>query len=275
MINLFNWEGTKYLSDMLGKFFSIAPNIISAIIILIIGILISKIISKIIVKILKKIKIDKLSENLQKIDFIEKLNLEIKLSLIIGKFIYYFMILIFLVISTDILGMPIISNLIVGIFNFIPNLLVALLLLVFGILLANWMKNIVFTVAKSLGLPSASIISNLVFYFIFINVLISALVQAKINIGFFSTNLSLIIGGVVFAFALAYGLASKNIMSNIISSFYYKNKYKIGEYVKIGEYEGEICSKDNFSITLCSKNKKIVIPISKLNETEIVIISKN
>ncbi len=275
MINLFNWDGTKYLSEMLGKIVSIVPNIVSALIILFVGIFIAKIITKLVIKILRKIKIDKISDNLQNIDFIEKMNLDIRLSTIISKFLYYFLILIILVISTDILGMPIISNLIVSIFNFIPNLLVALLLLIFGILLANWLKGIVYTVAKSLGLPSASIISNLVFYFIFINVLISALVQAKVNIEFFSTNISLIIGGVVFAFALAYGLASKNIMSNIISSFYYKNKYNIGDYVKIGEYEGEICSKDNFSITLCFKNKKIVIPISKLNEKEVVITSKD
>ncbi len=273
MINLFNWEGTKYLSDMLGKLFSIVPNIVSALLILIIGIFIAKIISKLVMKILRKIKIDKISDNLQNIEFIDKMNFDIRLSTIIGKFLFYFLVLVILVISTDILGMPIISNLIVSIFNFIPNLLVALLLLIFGILLANWLKGIVYTVAKSLGLPSASIISNLVFYFIFINVLISALVQAKVNIGFFSTNLSLIIGGVVFAFALAYGLASKNILSNIISSFYYKNTYNIGDYVKIGTYEGEICSKDNFSITLCFENKKIVIPISKLNEMEVVVIT--
>ncbi len=274
MINLFNWDGTKYLGEMLGKLVSILPNIISAILILIIGIIVAKILSKIVTKLLIKLKIDKLSEKLENIEFIDKLGVSVRLSSIIGKFFYYFLILILLVMATDVLGMPIISNLIVSVFNFIPNLMVSLLLLIFGILLANWLKEIVFTVAKSLGLPSASIISNLVFYFIFINVLISALVQAKINIEFFSTNLSLIIGGVVFAFALAYGLASKKIMSNIISSFYYKNKYNKGDYVKIGEYEGEICSKDNFSITLCLENKKIVIPISKLNETEIVIIDK-
>lgn len=267
-------EGTKYLSNMLGKFLNFVPNLVSAMVILIIGIIISKIISKIIKKLLVKIKIDKLGESLQKIDFIGKNNLEIKLSYIISKFIFYLLVLIFLIVSTDVLGMEIVSNLIVDIFNFIPNLLVAFLFLIIGTLFANWLKSIVFTIAKSLGLPSASLISNLVFYFIFINVLISAMVQAKINIGFFSNNLSLIIGGVVFAFALAYGLASKNIMSNIISSFYYKNKFKIGDYVKIGDSEGEICEKDNFSITLQFENKKIIIPNNKLNEMAVTVVEK-
>jgi hypothetical protein len=275
MINLFDWDGTKYLGDILDKFISFLPNVLSAIAIFVIGIIIARFIEKIIRKLLVKIKADKLTEGLQKIEFIDKMNINVKLSNIIAKFVYYFLVLIFLVVSTDILGIPIVSNMIVDVFNFIPNLLIALLLLIIGLLLANWLKNLVLTVAKSLNLPSASLLSNLVFYFIFINVLISAMVQAKINIGFFSTNISLIIGGVVFAFALAYGLASKNIMSNIISSFYYKNKYKIGDYIKIGENEGEVCEKDNFHIVLCNKKNKIYIPLSKLNDNELIIINKS
>lgn len=271
IINLFELDGTQYLGDMVSKLLSFLPNIFSAVLIFIVGIIISKFILKIFSTLLQKLKVDKLTDNLQKIEFIEKLNLNIKLSNIIAKFIYYFLVLIFLVIATDILGIQIVSNMIVDIFNFIPNLLVALMLLILGLLLANWLKNIVFTVAKSLGLPSASLISNLVFYFIFINVLISAMVQAKINIEFFSTNISLIIGGVIFAFALAYGLASKGIMSNIISSFYHKNRFKIGDFIKIGENEGKICDKDNFSITLCNNKEKIVIPLSKLNDNEVII----
>jgi hypothetical protein len=275
MINLFDWDGTKYLGDILDKFISFLPNVLSAIAIFVIGIIIARFIEKIIRKLLVKIKADKLTEGLQKIEFIDKMNINVKLSNIIAKFVYYFLVLIFLVVSTDILGIPIVSNMIVDVFNFIPNLLIALLLLIIGLLLANWLKNLVLTVAKSLNLPSASLLSNLVFYFILINVLISAMVQAKINIEFFSTNISLIIGGVVFAFALAYGLASKNIMSNIISSFYYKNKYKIGDYIKIGENEGEVCEKDNFHIVLCNKKNKIYIPLSKLNDNELIIINKS
>ena len=263
------------LKEIFGKFLSFIPNIISALVIIIAGIVIAKIIYKFLSRLLRKAGIDKLSDNLNRIDFIDKLNLNIKLSNIIAKFVYYFIILIMLIIATDILKMPVVSNLIVDIFNFIPNLLVALILLVLGLLLASWLKKMVFTIAKSLGLPSASLISNLVFYFIFVNVLISAMVQAKINIEFFSTNITLIIAGVVFAFALAYGLASKSILANIISSFYYKNKYKIGDYIKIGENEGKICEIDNFHIILCKEDTKIVIPLNILNETEVKIISKN
>ncbi|MBK7096903.1 MAG: mechanosensitive ion channel [Saprospiraceae bacterium] len=275
MINLLTWDGAKYLSEILGKIMLFLPNLVSAIVLLIIGFLIAKIVSKIISKALSRTKVDNLSANIKKIDFVDKFNIDFKISSIIGKFFYYFIVLIFLVVSTDILNMPMLSNLIVSIINFVPNLLIAFILLVGGLLVANWLKVLVFNIAKSLAMPSATIISNLVFYFVLINVFISVMLQIKVNVEFLSTNLSLVIGGIVFAFALAYGLASKPILANIISSFYLNNKYQIGDYVIIGNYEGEIIEKDNFNIILHKDNTKIVIPLSKLSDNEVVVKMKN
>lgn len=275
MINLLTFDGAKYLSEILGKILLFLPNLVSALLMLIVGFLLAKIVSKLISKALSKTKIDKLSASIRKIEFVDKLNIDFKISSIIGKFFYYFIVLIFLVVSTDILSMPMLSNLIVSIINFVPNLLIAFILLVGGLLVANWLKELVFNIAKSLAMPSASIISNLVFYFVLINVFISVMLQINVNVEFLSTNLSLVIGGIVFAFALAYGLASRPILANIISSFYLKNKYQVGDYVIIGNYEGEIIEKDNFNIILQKDNKKIVIPLSKLNDNEVIIKMKS
>lgn len=275
MINLLTFDGAKYLSEILGKMLLFLPNLVSALVMLIVGFLLAKIVSKLISKALSKTKIDKLSASIRKIEFVDKLNIDFKISSIIGKFFYYFIVLIFLVVSTDILNMPMLSNLIVSIINFVPNLLIAFILLVGGLLVANWLKELVFNIAKSLAMPSASIISNLVFYFVLINVFISVMLQINVNVEFLSTNLSLVIGGIVFAFALAYGLASRPILANIISSFYLKNKYQVGDYVIIGNYEGEIIEKDNFNIILQKDNKKIVIPLSKLNDNEVIIKMKS
>lgn len=274
MILLLNWDGSKYLSEILGKIMLFLPNLASALFILLLGIFISKLVSKFISKALSKTKIDKYGEGIRKIELIDKLNIDFKISNFLGKFIYYFMVLIICVVATDILNMPMLSNLLMNLINFIPNLLVAFVMLIGGILMANWLKNLVYNIAKSLALPSASVISNLVFYFVLINILISVMLQINVNVNFLSTNLSLVIGGIVFAFALAYGLASRPVLANIISSFYLKARYNVGDYLIIGKFEGEIIEKDNFNIVLKHKNDKIVIPISKLNEKEVIIKTK-
>lgn len=274
-MNIFSWDGSKYLGELIGEIMTFLPNLISATLIIIIGILGAKLLKRIVARILSKTKIDLLSHKLNQVEFINKLNIEVKFSAIIAKFIYFFLILVIIVVATDILNIRMLSELVVSFIEFVPNIFIAFIMLVIGILVANWLKNMVFNIAKSLALPSASLLSNLVFYFVLINILISVMMQLKVNVDFLSTNLSLIIGGIMFAFALAYGLASKGILKNIISSFYYKNKYTIGEYMVIGNFEGKITDIDNFNLTLENKNDKIIIPISRLNDNEVIIKNKN
>lgn len=266
-----NWNGAKYLSGILETFFRFVPNLVSALIVAILGVIVAKILSKLLTKLIAKTKLDDISKKINEIEFIDKLNLNIKISKLVGLFVYYFLLLVIVVIATDILNITIISNLLVSILQFLPNVLVAFMLLILGILGANWLKKIVFSFAKSIGLPTANLISNLVFYFALINVFISVMLQLKINVDFLSTNLSLIIGGIMAAFALAYGLAARGVLSNIVASLYFKNKYNIGDHLRIGNYEGKVIEKDNFNLVLENKDEKIVIPLSKLSDNEVII----
>ena len=124
-------------------------------------------------------------------------------------------------------------------------------------------RKVVKTTCDSLGIPSSKLIASLVFYFIFINIVISALSQAQINVEFLSQNISLVIGGAVLAFGLAYGLASKDIFANYLASFYSKNLFELGDHIRIEDVEGEIVELDRTTITILSGEKKIIIPFSK------------
>ena len=124
------------LMDMVAKFAQTVPNAFMALIIFIIGYIIAKIVAKIVGKTLKKVGVDKIGEKLNEIDIVEKANMDIKISDLASKFLYYFILLFFTVASTSVLGIPEISNLITDIFTFIPNLLVAIIILILGTLLA-------------------------------------------------------------------------------------------------------------------------------------------
>jgi len=119
------------------------------------------------------------------------------------------------------------------------------------------------TTLKSLGVPSAKMISIFIFYFIFLMSVITALTQVGIDTDFISNNLSIIISGCVFAFALGYGLASKNMMANFLASFYSKEKIKIGDILTISNVKGEVIRIDSSSITLLTQNSNVIVPLSK------------
>ena len=130
----------------------------------------------------------------------------------------------------------------------------------------------VLSICNSIGVPSANLISNFVFYFVFLTALISALGQAKIDTDFVKNNLSIILGGGVAAFALGYGLASKDMMSNFLASFYSRRHFNIGDTIKVGDVIGTIVYADNSCVKIQSAERLVIVPLSKLMKEEVEIL---
>lgn len=265
---------TDTLRQLLNQFIAFAPNLFSAIVLTIIGLIIAKILSRVITKFLEKIQLDRFGEKLNEIDLIAKSNMDFKLSGLFGKVIYYFVLIFFLVAAADVLNMEAISELVIGLFNLIPKLIVGLIILIFGVLLSEAIRSLVYTTLASLGLPSAKIIAMVLFYFLFINVIIVAIAQAEINTAFLEQNLSIVIAGAVLAFAIGYGFASKDVVSNFLATFYAKDKVSIGDIVTIDGEKGEVIDIDRNSVTIETDDRQIIYPL-KVLMTEKVSIHKS
>lgn len=274
MTNFFFFgDMTGALTDLVTQFVGAVPNIVGALVIFIIGLIVAKIIAKIITKALEKIQIDKLGDKLKEIEIVDKANLNFKISAILGKVTYYFLLLFFAVFATDILGMPAISQIVTDAFNFIPKVIVAMIILVIGLLASDAISKLIYTTCNSLGIPSAKLLSTFVFYFLFINIFILALTQASINTEFLSQNISILIGGAILAFSIGYGFASKDIVSNLLASFYSKDKFQLGDVITIEGDKGQITNIDRSTLTMQSEDRKIIIPLSKLTNQKVEIHS--
>ncbi len=263
------------LQQLLSQLVDFVPKFIGAIVLVIIGFIVAKFVANLIRKILEKIKIDKFGEKLNDIDFIDNANINIKISAVLSKFVYYSLLVLFLIFAADILAMPTISALVFGLFNFIPKLIVAFIFLIFGTLLSELIRSIVEATLLSLGIPSAKIISNVLFYFLFINVVILAIAQAEINTEFLQQNISIIIAGGVFAFAIGYGLASRDVVSNFLSALYTKDKVKVGDIIEIDGERGQVTLLDKTSITIASSDKKVVYPLKYLLNQKVSIFNSD
>ncbi len=255
------WES---ISKRLLELANVIPNLIGAVIVFAVGWILAKTFSKILKKVLEKTGIDKLAEKLNEIEIVYKSKVKVVPSIFLSKILYYLILFVFAMAATEVLGMQAISELMQNTMAYIPKLFAALLVMVFGIFVADAIKKMVFTAANSLAIPSAKLISTIVFYFIFVNVLMITLKQAELKTDFIETNISIIFAGVIFAFALGYGMASKGLMSNLLSSFYSKSKFEIGTTISVDGVKGEIIDVDTTSITLQTETSKVVIPMGKL-----------
>jgi len=263
----------KSFTELGYQFLDVIPKLVGAIVILVVGNWIAKLIASLIKKMLVALKVDTLGDKINEIDVIEKSSFNFVLSEIISKCVYYILFLLFAMVSAEVLEFKAVSDLFNDIFNFIPKLIAAGIVLTIGLVIADLLKNIVNTTTKSLGIPSAKIIGSFVFYFIVLMTVVTALTQIGIDTDFISNNLTVILGGAVFAFGLGYGIASKDTMSNFLASFYSKDKFKLGNKIKIEDVSGEIIEMDNSTMTILGNdNQKIIIPLRKLTTETVEII---
>jgi Conserved TM helix/Mechanosensitive ion channel len=260
------------LQELLRNLGGVIPTLFAAITILVAGFYVSKIISRIISTVLERIGLDKLTDKLNDIDVVQQYDIKIRPSQVIGKTIHYFMTLIFLIMATDVLGMVAVSQLVRDLINYIPSLFVAILVMVVALFIANALKGIVVTACRSIGVPSPGLIGNMVFYFVFLTGAVSALSQARVDTDFVKSNLSIILGGAVGAFALGYGLASKDMMANLIGSMYSRRRFQLGDVIRVDGMVGRIVALDSTSVILNAPDRQIVIPLSKLSREAVEIL---
>jgi hypothetical protein len=264
----------KLLEELLLGFLDVIPNLLGALAIFIIGLIVAKLIAKLVRKFLKAIGIDKLAERLNEIEIVHKSNIKLVPSILLSKVVYYFLLFVFVVAATDVLNMPVISQLMGDILNYVPILISALFVFAIGLLASDMLKNIVKTACESLAIPSAGLIANVAFYFVFVNVAMIALSQAQIDTDFIQDNLSIILAGIVLAFSIGYGFASRSIVANFLASFYNKGRVSIGDVIQIAGIEGEVIAMENGSMTLLANNQEVMLPLSKLATETIIMIDK-
>jgi len=259
---------TNITTDYLPMFI----NILLGIVIFIIGYIIAKIIYKIIFKTLKAIKLDKVDDMLRQVDMFKTLDLN--LPKVIAKLVYFFILLLVIQISVAQMGIQSLSNGLGAIMAYIPRLLTAAVIFIIGVFIANIIKNALRTTTDSLNIKTGKFLSDSVFYFLVIIIALTALNQAGINTELITNNLTLLIGGILLAFMIGFGFASKDLMASMLSSVYVKDTIAIGDKLKINNTTGEVVELTSTAVIIKSAEGALIsIPMSKLSN-EVVEITK-
>ena len=262
--DFFRTIGEGVAGQMVDGISAAIPKLSAAFLTLFIGWWVARLFRRVIQRLLKAIKLDNMMDRLNDIDIVQRTGMKIQVSAIIAKTVYYVMMLIFIVAATDVLGIEPVTAMVSDLLNYIPALFTAAVVFFLGLFLADLVRSVTLTACQSLGIPSAKLISSVVFYFLFVTVAVSAISQAQINTGFIASNLTMIIGAGALAFAFGYGLAARDLVANYLASYYNRNKVRIGDEVQIGGSRGKVVMLDSTSMILQTEDRAIIIPLSKL-----------
>lgn len=259
----FSAMGQKIMTDL--------PSLIGAIILVIIGWLLGKLVAMGVTKLLHAVKLDSLTDKLDINASLIKAEVNFTPSQIVGKFAYWIIFLLFLITASDTLGWSGVSTSINDLLVYLPKLFSAIVVFVLGFYIATIVRKALTSFFISTRVPAGMAISVFAYYVILVIITLTALNQAGVDTTVITANLSIILAGIVVAFALSFGLGSKEVLSNIIAAYYLRGTFRKGQNIKVGEHSGVIEKIEKTSVTIKSENQSIVIPSRKFSEEAVVI----
>ncbi|HOJ90480.1 MAG TPA: hypothetical protein PK622_12950 [Saprospiraceae bacterium] len=199
------------------------PQLINAFLILIIGWVVAKIIQWIVWRLSHAFGIDNLAKKSGVHTFLEKRGIKKGFSGILSSICFWAIILIVLVGFFNSLGFQIVSDLLNQIILFIPNLLIACVVIILGFYLAEFISSLVVSSLEENNFENPSLVGKLVFYSISFFTIAIALTQIGIGEGIISNLVSIFFGSVGLAFAIAFGFGGQKWAESIIKKYFSAN----------------------------------------------------
>jgi hypothetical protein len=202
--NFQNWGDaiTQSLHNVWARFLNGLPTFLVAVIVLIVGVLIASFLSKLVKKIVEYGKIDDLVDST---GVFKSLGTSFSISNVLSWVVKWFFIIVTLLAVVNILNIPQVTSFLQQVLLYIPNVVVAIIILALGVIAGNFVQNLVEGTASTSGLSAVAVdalaaISKWA-------VIIFSLMAALVQLGIASSLIQILFTGFVAMVALAGGLA--------------------------------------------------------------------
>ncbi len=202
------------------QFVRFIPQILVAALLLILGWLVAKILRKAMIRILRLLRVDVAAEKAGIEDFLIQGDVKYTTITIVANLIYWFVIFAVSLAVLNSLGLAAATDLFNRIILFIPNVIVAVLVLIFGTLFAKLVRGVTFTYLSNIGIAGAEFVSQVAQWALLIFVVSVALEQLSIGGQILVSAFQIAFGALCLALALAFGLGGKEWAARILEKIW-------------------------------------------------------
>ena len=200
------------------------PRLFIAVLVLIAGWLVAKLIKLAIERLLRAMNFPIVTERSGLDGFLRDGGVQSDVTRLLAVLAYWVVILIALVIAFNSLGLAYITDLIGRVLLFVPRVMVALLILAFGAYFARFVEGAVDAYCRNVGMQDAELLGRIARWAILIFVVLIALDQLGIGGDLIRQSFLIILAGVVFAVALAFGLGGKDWAADLLERWWPRRK---------------------------------------------------
>lgn len=192
------------------------PRVVGAALLLVAGWLVAKIARRLAIRLLRFLRVDVLAEQAGMEDVLMRGDVRYTTVTILANLLYWFILFASTLAALNVLGLRAADDLFHRIVLYVPNVFVALVVLIFGSVFARFVKVASFTYLSNIGVDGAELISAIAQIAVVVFVISVALEQLAIGGQVLVSAFQIVFGAVCLAFALAFGLGGRDWAAQVI-----------------------------------------------------------
>jgi hypothetical protein len=235
------------------------PKVVVGMILAILAVVVAKVIEKVLRTAFTRMRLDQLVANAGIDKSLHQLGVRQELTTLLPRLAYFLILLVLARTAGDALGMEAISGAIGAFFAYLPNVFAALILMILGSTVGQFVGRMVEQSAESAGIEIAPTLGKVVSSAILFVCAMMAIAQLKIDTDIVRIVTSLVLGGAALAFGLSFGLGTRDIIRNIAAGFYARKVLTVGKQMELAGQQGVLRAITATHIILQSEGQETAV----------------
>lgn len=206
------------LKNLWQGFIIFTPKFIGAVLVFVIGWFIAVIVGKIIAEVLKKLQFNKIFEKGGLKDALERADMKADASEFVGAVFKWILVIVFLSVSVEILGLVQFSVFLTNVLDYLPNVVVAVLIFVVAVIITDILEKVVRAAVEGVKVGYGGVVAAIVRWSIWIFAIFAILYQLNIAKDLITTLLQGLVWFFVLAGGIAFGWGGKDVAGEMLES---------------------------------------------------------
>ncbi len=216
------------------------PKVIVSIVVLVVGYILARLAARFVTVLSDKLGLQVAAERSGLWQSMSHMGIRRNVPAIVGTIVFWLLLCVFLMAAFNILQLTALTNAMAEVVNYIPKLLVAIVVIVVGLLVASFLRGVVATSADRVGISYAQHLASGAYYVLAGLTFYAAFNALNIQFALLEKLVMIAFAGLSLGFGLSFGLGGRDVMAGILAGYYVRQRMQAGDRVSVAGMEGTV-----------------------------------
>ena len=192
---------------------------------------------------------------------------------LIGNVVFWIVILLFVAMAARVARLELFTTWLDRIVAWLPTLLAGGLIVLAGWFVSTLVRDLVSAALDGAGSAQGELIGRVAQSAIFLAAMVIGLDQVGIDITFLTTLFAIIVGGLLLAVALAFGLGARDLVANLIGAQQVTRLLEPGQVARIDDVEGQVLEVTPTSVILSTEEGRMAVPARRFQQVAVLVVT--